>query len=70
MLPLKVMFQQLCEERKAWDKKLPVELPAKFQHWLSKGTKVPKIEIERCYIKNKEIKNIILVRFCDASKIG
>ena len=70
MLPLKVMSQQFCKERRDWDEKLPAELSAKFQQWVSRVTKVPKKEIERCYTKNKEIKEIILVGFCDASKIG
>ena len=70
MLPLKVMFQQLCKEGKDWDEKLAAELSTKFQQWLSKATKAPNIEIDRCYTKNKEIKEILLVGFCDASKIG
>ena len=67
MLPLKVMFQQLCKEGKDWDEKLAAELSTKFQQWLSKATKAPNIEIDRCYTKNKEIKEILLVGFCDAS---
>ena len=70
MLPLKVMFQQLFKEGKDWEKDLPTKSSAKFQQWLSKATKVPKIEIERCYTKNKEIKESLLAGFCDASKIG
>ena len=70
MLPLKVMFQQLFIEGKDWDKKLSAELSAKFQQWLSKATKVPNIEKERCYTKNKDVKEILLVGFCDTSKIG
>ena len=34
-----------------------------------KATKVLNIEIKRCYTKNKGIKEIRLVGFCDASKI-
>ena len=30
---------------------------------------IPSIEIEKCYSKNKEIKKILVVGFCDASKI-
>ena len=63
-------IQQLCQEGKDWDEKLPAELSTKFHQWLSKATKVPNIEIERCYTKNKEIKETLLVGFCDASKIG
>ena len=70
LLLLKVMFQKLYKEGKDWDKKLPGELSAKFQQWLSKATKVLNIEIERCYTKNKKTKEILLVGFCDASKIG
>ena len=69
MLRLNVMFQQ-CKEEKDWDEKLPAELSAKFKQRLLKVTKVPNIKIERCYTKNKEIKEILLVGFCDASKIG
>ena len=61
MLPLKVMFQQLCKEGRDWDEKLPSELSAKFQQWISKVTKVLNIEIEKCCTKNKEIKEILLV---------
>ena len=70
MLALKVIFQQFCKEGKNWDEKLPAELSTKFQQWLSKATKVPNIEMERCYTKKKEIKEILFVGFCDASKIG
>ena len=70
MLPLKVMFQQLCKEGRDWDEKLPSELSAKFQQWISKVTKVLNIKIEKCCTKNKEIKEILLVGFSDASKIG
>ena len=69
ILPLKVMFQQPCKIGEDLDEKLPTELSAKFQQWLSKATKVPSIEIEKCYSKNKEIKKILVVGFCDASKI-
>ena len=34
-----------------------------------KATKVLNIEIKRCYTKNKGIKEIQLVRFCDTSRI-
>ena len=64
------MFQQLCKEGNDWDEKLPAELSAKFQQWLSKTTKAKNIKIERGYTKNKEIKVILLVGFCDTSKIG
>ena len=40
MLPLKVMFQQLCKEGRDWDEELPAELSAKFQQWISKAIKV------------------------------
>ena len=70
IVPFNVMFQQLCNERRDWDEKLPAELFANFQQWISKATKVLNIEIERCYTKNKEIKEILLVGFCDASKTG
>ena len=66
MLRLKVMFQH-CKEEKDWDEKLPAEISAKFKQRLLKATKVPNIKIERCYTKNKEI---LLLGFCDASKIG
>ena len=61
MLPLQVMFQQLCKEGRDWDEKLPAELSAKIQQWISKATKVLNIEIDRCYTKNKEIKRILLL---------
>ena len=64
------MFQQLCKEGNDWDEKLPAELSAKFQQWLSKATKAKNIKIDRGYTKNKEIKVILLVGFCDTSKIG
>ena len=70
MLSLKLMFRQLCKEGRDWDEKPPAELSAKFQQWISKATKVLNIEIERCYTKNKDIKEILLVGFCGASKIG
>ena len=66
MLPLKEILQQVRKEKKDWDKKLPAELSAKFQQWLLKAT----TEIERCNTKNKEIKEIVLAGFCNASKIG
>ena len=34
------------------------------------ATKVSNIEIERCYTKNKDVKEILLAGVCDASKIG
>ena len=53
------MFQTLFKKGKDWDEKLPAELSAKFQQWLSKAIKVLNIEIEKCYTKNKEIKEIL-----------
>ena len=64
------MLQQLCKEGKDWDEKLPAELSAKFQQWLSKATKVLNIEIKRCYTNSKEIKEILLAVFYDVFKIG
>ena len=60
----------ICKEGKDWNEMLAAELSTKFQQWLSKATKAQNIEIDRCYTKNKEIKGILFVGFCDASKIG
>ena len=59
ILLLKVTFQQLSKEGRDWDEELPAELSAKIQQWILKATKVPSIDIERCYTKNREIKEIL-----------
>ena len=50
-------------------KSYQLNYPQSFKNG-TKATKIPNIEIERCYTKNKEIKEILLAGFCDASKIG
>ena len=50
-------------------KSYQLNYPQSFKNG-TKATKIPNIEIERCYTKNKEIKEILLVGFCDASKTG
>ena len=74
ILPLKVLFQNVCKEKCDWDTPMNDEIKETFLKIISDLRKTGNIEFERAYldqeISAESIELIALHGFCDASTIG
>ena len=74
ILPLKVLFQNVCKEKCDWDTPMNDEIKETFLKIISDLRKTGNIEFERAYldqeISAESIESIALHGFCDASTIG
>ena len=73
MLPLKCMFQEICQLKIGWDEALPEELCLKWKEVAEDMLRVSVISVPRCVlagIEAEDVKSIQLHGFADASKIA
>ena len=73
MLPLKCMFQEICQLKIGWDEALPEELCLKWKEVAEDMSRVSVISVPRCVlagIEAEDVKSIQLHGFADASKIA
>lgn len=72
VLPMKQMFQKLCNERLDWDAPLNSELKKEVQKWITDLEAVKHIRLPRCYLEEVcgEVRSVELHGFGDASKIA
>lgn len=69
ILPLKVMFQKICQHGTLWDADVPEELINNLRKWCQAAAKMRPIEIQRNFVPPKnEITRLQLVGFSDASE--
>ena len=69
VLPMKLLFQQLCPDKLGWDDELDDQLKLKVQSWLVDLVAVQRIKIPRCYFSGAigKITSVQLHGFGDAS---
>ena len=67
---MKVLFQELAVEKIPWDRELKGEFLKRYLDLLSQLGKLTNISFPRCYFKEKEILNIQLHGFSDASDVA
>lgn len=67
---MKILFQDLCQDKADWDDSLPESLCQRWKKWCEELKKVGSIEIPRCY--PSEITggstSFLLHGFCDSSQ--
>jgi hypothetical protein len=70
ILPMKLLFQQLCLEKLDWDAELNDQVKSKIQSWISEFQTLQSIRIPRCYLSGitGKIISTELHGFGDASK--
>ena len=72
IVPMKVLFQELCVSKCGWDSPLNDTSSHKFLDWIHELRKVSHIVLHRCYFQNL-CGNVIaryLCGFCDASIVA
>ena len=72
IVPMKVLFQELCVSKCGWDSPLNDTSSHKFLDWIHELRKVSHIVLPRCYFQNL-CGNVIaryLCGFCDASIVA
>ena len=67
ILPMKMLFQQLCIEKGDWDAPFTSQCERKWQGWITELRKIPEIKIDRCCIE-ENICKVELHGFSDVSK--
>ena len=73
ILPLKILFQEVCLMKVDWDSPLPNEINDRWRTIIEDINLVSEIEFPRCLLpgdKSDEIKSVELHGFSDASKIA
>ena len=74
ILPLKVLFQNVCKEKTDWDTPMSDDIKETFLKIVSDLRKTGSIEFERAYLDKKvpsdSVESVALHGFCDASTIG
>ena len=70
LIKMKVLFQELAVEKIPWDRELKGEVLKRYLDLLSQLGKLTNISFPRCYFKEKEIVNIQLHGFSDASDVA
>ena len=68
ILPLKVMFQNLCKDGGDWDEILKEKYIKDWMEWCQRGIDFEGMRIPRFILSEKGIKEAMLVGFSDASK--
>jgi len=69
VLPLKVLFQHLCQSEKGWDDVLSEEECGVWGKWCRAGTQMGEIKLDRNFLPPKDqIRKLKLVGFSDASE--
>ena len=69
VLPLKVMFQQICKSQKGWDEVLREDECGVWDKWCESGSKMDEIKMDRNFLPPKDqIRKVKLVGFSDASE--
>ena len=68
ILPIKVLFQRLWEEKLGWDDEVPENLKAKHRQWREELPKLATIKLVRCYFHQSPAVHLQLHGFCDASE--
>ena len=72
IVPLKVIFQTICQLKVAWDDSIPSDLRDEWMKAVNDIAKVKYIEVPRCVLMDVNVAcltSIELHGFCDASKI-
>ena len=72
IVPLKVIFQTICQLKVAWDDSIPSDLRDEWMKAVNDIAKVKYIEVPRCVLMDVNaacLTSIELHGFCDASKI-
>ena len=71
IIPLKCMFQEICQHKVNWDTPIPDELKKKWIEIMTDMSKVQTIEIPRCVLPSTQLGGVISLQlhgFSDASK--
>ena len=73
MLPLKCMFQEICQLKIGWDEALPEELCLKWKEVAEDMLIVSVVSVPRCVLAGIEAEDVMSIQlhgFADASKIA
>ena len=53
-----------------WDEEFPDDLKASTRQWVEQFSEAPKVKISRCYRHDKEVEQVSLHTFVDASRLS
>ncbi len=74
IVPLKIMFQELCKDKIDWDSPVSEEIKEQWFKIINDMESVGKIEVNRPYLSNRVpielIKSVELQGFADASNVA
>ena len=66
VIPMKILFQDLCSEKEDWDSPLSAEYLKRWQNWIAELSKVQEVQVPRsCFVNH--VTSIELNSFSDAS---
>lgn len=69
ILPLKLIFQEMCREGESWDDLISEECFKRWSKWCKSIRNYKMIEVPRCYVLfNRCVAQLQVIGFCDASK--
>ena len=66
IIPMKILFQDLCSEKEDWDSPLSAEHLKRWQNWITELSKVQEVRVPRFCLVN-HVTSVELRSFSDAS---